>query len=418
MTAGTVRVSAAALVVALGLFVIASFATSAGAAPGTVDLGTAGSFAVLAGSKVTNTGLSVIDGDVGVSPGSAVTGFPPGIVTGGTIHVTDAVAAGAQADALIAYNGIAGRECDTDLTGQDLGGLTLTAGIYCFSSSAQLTGTLTLDAQGDPDAVFIFQIGSTLTTASNSSVVLINEADACNVFFQVGSSATLGTATTFVGTILALTSITAVTGTTVEDGRLLALNGAVTLDTNVITSPTCATPPPTTTTTTTTIPTTTTTTAPTTTTTTAPTTTTTAPTTTTTTAPTTTTTTLPETTTTTTTLPGTTTLPATTTTLPGVTTTTAAATTTTARASSGNVTRGPTTPSMGTGGGGSTDTVTRTSTRLARTGSDLTPAAIVAFLSILVGSGMIFASRRTVLLLLDSREAAAGRARTWRHLRR
>ena len=219
---------------------------TASAAPAPVELGTAGSFAVLAGSAVTNTGPSVIDGDLGVSPGSAVTGFPPGIVPG-TIHAGDAVAAQAQSDLTIAYNDAAGRACDTNLTGQDLGGLTLTPGVYCFSSSAQLTGALTLDAQGDPDAVFIFQIGSTLTTASASTVNLINGAQACNVFWQVGSSATLGTNSTFRGTILALTSITVTTGTTVE-GRTLARNGAVTLDNNVITTPMCAPPPPTTTT--------------------------------------------------------------------------------------------------------------------------------------------------------------------------
>lgn len=204
-----------------------------------VTLGTADSFAVLAGSTVTNTGPSVVSGDLGVSPGSAVVGFPPGNVVNGTIHAGDAVAAQAESDAQTAYVALAGQACDVNLTGQDLGGLTLTSGVYCFDSSAQLTGTLTLDAQGDPDAVFIFQIGSTLTTASNSSVVLINGAQACNVYFQVGSSATLGTNTTFVGTIIALTSITANTGATV-DGRLLALNGAVTLDTNTITQKDCA----------------------------------------------------------------------------------------------------------------------------------------------------------------------------------
>ncbi|MGI8822411.1 MAG: ice-binding family protein [Acidimicrobiia bacterium] len=182
-----------------------------------------------------------------MSPGSAVTGFPPGIVLG-TIHAGDAVAAQAQSDLTIAYNDAAGRACDTNLTGQDLGGLTLTPGVYCFSSSAQLTGALTLDAQGDPDAVFIFQIGSTLITASASTVNLINGAQACNVFWQVGSSATLGTNSIFRGTILALTSITVTTGATVE-GRTLARNGAVTLDNNVITTPMCASPPPTTTTT-------------------------------------------------------------------------------------------------------------------------------------------------------------------------
>lgn len=220
--------------------------SAASAIPSQLPLGTAGEFSVLAGSTVTNTGPTVISadaglgGNLGVSPGSAVTGFPPGIVTPpGTQHVADEVAAQAQADLTTAYNTAAGLACDQNLTGQDLGGLTLTTGVYCFSSSAQLTGTLTLDAQGNPDAVFIFQIGSTLTTASNSSVVLVNGAQACHVFWQVGSSATLGTNTAFSGNILALTSITLVTGADVE-GRLLARNGAVTLDSNVIHTPACA----------------------------------------------------------------------------------------------------------------------------------------------------------------------------------
>ena len=159
------------------------------------SLGTAANFAVLAGSTVTNTGPTALIGDLGVSPGTAITGFPPGSRDRGTIHAGDAVAAQAEVDLTTAYNVLAGEAVDQDLTGQDLGGHTLTPGVYHFSSSAQLTGTLTLDAQGDPNAVFVFQIGSTLTTASNSSVVLINGADACNVFWQVGSSATLGTST-------------------------------------------------------------------------------------------------------------------------------------------------------------------------------------------------------------------------------
>ena len=207
------------------------------------SLGTAQSFAVLGGSTVTNTGTSVVTGDVGVFPGTSVTGFPPGIVAGGAIHAGDATAQQAQSDLTTAYNAVAGTACVTDLTGQDLGGLTLTPGVYCFTSSAQLTGTLTLNLQGNPAAVFLFKIGSTLTTASASSVVLTNTGGtSCpNVFWQVGSSATLGTGSSFVGNILALTSITLSTGTTLN-GRALARNGAVNLDTATVTA--CATTQP------------------------------------------------------------------------------------------------------------------------------------------------------------------------------
>ncbi len=191
---------------------------------------------------MTNTGPTVIIGDLGVSPTPAITGFPPGIVVGGTTHAADAVALQAQSDTTTAYNNLAGQACDTELTGQDLGGQTLVAGVYCFSTSAQLTGTLTLDAQGDPSAVWVFQIGSTLTTASNSSVLFINGAQACNVFWQIGSSATIGTGTTFVGNILALTSITLNTNAALS-GRALARNGAVTMDSNTISISACAEPP-------------------------------------------------------------------------------------------------------------------------------------------------------------------------------
>lgn len=222
------------------LFCGASLA-SAQTAP---SLGTTQSFAVLAGSTVTNTGPTSVTGDLGVSPGSAVVGFPPGTVLLGTIHAADAVAAQAQVDLTAAYNSLTSEGCTLDLTGQDLGGMTLPAGVYCFSSSAQLTGTLTLDAEGDPAAVFIFKTGSTLTTASGSSVSVINGASVCNVFWQIGSSATLGTTSSFIGNILALTSITLTTGANVT-GRTLARNGAVTLDSNTITA-SCATvePPP------------------------------------------------------------------------------------------------------------------------------------------------------------------------------
>jgi len=191
------------------------------------------SFAVLGGSTVTNTNTpTIVTGNLGVSPGSAVTGFPPGIVTG-TIHAADAVAAQAQTDLTTLYNQLAGTTCNTDLSGQDLGGKTLTPGVYCFSTSAQLTGTLTLNGQGNSAAVFIFKIGSTLTTASASSVVLTNSASSCGVYWQVGSSATLGTGTALVGNIVALTSITLNTGASVT-GRVLARNGATTLDNNAV----------------------------------------------------------------------------------------------------------------------------------------------------------------------------------------
>lgn len=201
-------------------------------------LGSAESFAVLGGSTVTNTGSTTITGNLGVSPDLAVTGFPPGLVGGGTIHAGDAVAAQAQSDLTIAYNGLAAMPVTSNLSGQDLGGLTLTSGVYQFNTSAQLTGTLTLDAQGNDNAFWVFQMGSTLTTASNSAVNVINlgpnDGKDDGVFWQVGSSATLGTGTTFEGNILALASITLNTGATIPNGRALARNGAVTLDTNLV----------------------------------------------------------------------------------------------------------------------------------------------------------------------------------------
>jgi len=194
------------------------------------NLGTAAGFGVLAGSAVTNTGSSVVGGNLGVSPGIAVTGFPPGTVAG-TIHKNDAVAVQAKSDLASAYNAIAGDSCSTNLTGQNLGGLTLTPGVYCFSSAALLTGKLTLKAQGDNNALFVFKIGSALTTASGSSVVMAAGGTACGVFWQVGSSAVLGTDTAFNGTILALASISLGAGASVTGGAL-ARNGAVTLDAN------------------------------------------------------------------------------------------------------------------------------------------------------------------------------------------
>jgi uncharacterized protein with beta-barrel porin domain len=199
------------------------------------NLGTAASFGVLAGTTVTNTGPSVINGNVGVSPGSAIVGFPPGIlVPPSAIHAADAFAGQAQSDLTTAYNVLAGRPSTANLTGQNLGGLVLTPGTYTFNNAAQLTGTLTLNAQGNPNAVFIFQIGTTLITSSASRVNVIGGGQGTNVFWQVGSSATLGTTTSFVGDILALTSITLNTGANIACGAALAQNGQVALDTNNI----------------------------------------------------------------------------------------------------------------------------------------------------------------------------------------
>ncbi|MFZ1433202.1 MAG: ice-binding family protein [Candidatus Microthrix parvicella] len=219
-------------------------ASPVGAADPPIGLGTANSYAVLAGSTVTNTGPSVINGDLGLSPGSAVTGFPPGLVNDFQ-HIEDVEALQAKIDLVTAYDDAAGRTPATSVA-TELGGTTLLPGVYT-GATLGITGTLTLDAGGDAAAVFIIKTDSTLITATDSAVNLINGANPCNVFWQVSSSATLGTRTAFQGTILAFTSISADMGATVE-GRLLARNGAVTLDNNVINRPECAdVPPPTTT---------------------------------------------------------------------------------------------------------------------------------------------------------------------------
>ena len=214
-------------------------ASNAQAAVPSVPMGTADPFAILAGSTITNTGNSVINGELGLHPGTAVTGFPPGTVTGAQ-HISDAVALQAKTDLVTAYMDAAGRPL-TATSAPDVGGQSLASGVYRTGSvpSLGLTGNLTLDAQGDPSAVFIFQIESTLVTATDSSVSLINGAQACNVFWQVGSSATLGTRTAFKGNILALTSISVNEGVAAE-GRLLARNGAVTLINDTVTRSPCA----------------------------------------------------------------------------------------------------------------------------------------------------------------------------------
>jgi hypothetical protein len=231
-------VSAGSLVFSFLLLGSAIAGPASASSQATVGLGNADPFAVLGATTVTNTGPTVITGDLGLSPGTAVTGVPS-IVLQGSIHTADAVAGQAQVDLTTAYNDAAGRAPDS-ANPPDLTGETLTGGVYRSASSLGLTGSVTLDGQGNPAAVFIFQIGSTLITGSGSHVVLAGGAQACNVFWQVGSSATLGTASQFAGTILALTSITLTTGATVQ-GRVLARNGAVTMDSNTITRPSCAT---------------------------------------------------------------------------------------------------------------------------------------------------------------------------------
>ncbi|MDP9259322.1 MAG: ice-binding family protein [Actinomycetota bacterium] len=220
---------------------LACVVASVGAQASSVGLGTAQSFVVLAGSTVTNTGPSVLNGDLGLAPGTSIVGFGPPAVVNGATHAADGVAAQAQADLTTAYNAAASQPA-TDLSGTDLGNRSLNPGAYSFTSSAQLTGPLTLNAQGNANAQFVFEIGSTLTTASASSVVLVNGASPCNVYWQIGSSATLGTTTAFQGNLMALSSITLNNGATVI-GRVLARNGAVTLINNVLDNSRCTTGP-------------------------------------------------------------------------------------------------------------------------------------------------------------------------------
>jgi hypothetical protein len=237
-----VSVRRSGLLVVAALAALALSAGGALAAQPPVGLGNADSFAVLAGSTVTNTGSSTINGDLGVSPGTSITGFggPPNGTVHGTIHSADAVAGQAQTSLTTAYNDAAGRTPAVVLASAELAGQTLTPGVY-QSPTLGLTGTLTLNAQGNPNAVFIFQAGSTLTTAVGSSVKLINGAQPCNVFWKIGSSASLGTSSVFVGNILALTSISVNDSVTIA-GRTLARNGAVTLINDTITAARCSTP--------------------------------------------------------------------------------------------------------------------------------------------------------------------------------
>lgn len=223
-------------VLALLAFLLAPAAAQA--AP--VNLATVDPFVALGGSTVTNTDASVLNGALGVAPGTALVGFGPPAVVNGATHANDAVASQAQADLTTAYDAAAGQPVapEDDLTGTDLGNRTLAAGAYRYTSSAQLTGPLVLDAEGNPDAQFIFEIAAELTTAPGSSVVLVNGASPCNVFWQVGSSATLDTTTAFQGNLMALTSISLNNGASVI-GRVLARNGQISLINNVLDGSQC-----------------------------------------------------------------------------------------------------------------------------------------------------------------------------------
>jgi hypothetical protein len=242
-TLGAASAATLALLTATGLLLDQSATAQAATA---IGLGTAKSFAVLAGSGITNTGSTVITGDIGSFPLPTVTGDDAGqandITLTGTHQQDATVTAKAKADLLIAYDNAKG-QASTRTISADLANptATLTAGVYTSASSMGLTGALTLDAQGNNDAVFVFQTGSTLTTGPASSVSLINGAQACNVFWQIGSSATLDDDTVFVGNILAHDSITLNARATVT-GRVLAMNAAVTMIQNTITRPDCAEP--------------------------------------------------------------------------------------------------------------------------------------------------------------------------------
>ncbi len=232
------RTRSISLLLTLSLVAMLAVPSVGMAAEPTVPLGATQDFAILAGQTITNTGNSVITGDVGVSPGSAIDGFPPGVVSG-TTHSNDALAIQAQTDWTTAYNNAVARPVTTTLASPELSGLTLTPGVYSSGGALALTGTLTLDAQGDPEAVFILKSDSGLTIGSGSVVRLINGARFCRVFWPVASSATLGANATFVGHILAVTSISLEDGASVE-GQLLAHDGSVTLINNVVANDWCA----------------------------------------------------------------------------------------------------------------------------------------------------------------------------------
>ena len=211
-------------------------APGAGTAP---SLGSASRFAILGTSTVTCTNASAVAGDVGVSPGIAITGFDASCTLTGSLHAKDAIADAAHADLLVAFDSLAAVACETNLTGQELGGQTLEPGVYCFDTTAGITGELTLDAGGDADGVWIFQLGTALTTASGSAVTMAGGGNPCNVFWHVGSSATLGTTSSMQGNVLASASVTLTSGSSLV-GRAMAVNAAVTSDANAVSSAACS----------------------------------------------------------------------------------------------------------------------------------------------------------------------------------
>lgn len=218
------------IILMLLLVFILSAPVVSNAADMPVNLGTASGFSLLAGSTITNIGTTSIAGNVGLHPGTAFSGQDTAVV-GGTIHLADAVALQAKNDFFAAYTEVSNRAGNG--IGAELGGSTMTPGVYSASTNIQITGTLTLDGQNNNDSIFIFKAGSTLTTASSSKIELINGANPNNIFWQVGTSATLGTNSEFKGTILAMQSVTATTGADIV-GRLMAMDGAITLDNNSI----------------------------------------------------------------------------------------------------------------------------------------------------------------------------------------
>ena len=200
-------------------------------------LGTASTYAVLGATTVTNTGSTVLSGNLGVYSGTAITGFPPGEVINGSTYAATPEALAAQVDALTGFTSLNALPSTGNLSGQNLGGMVLTPGVYTYSSSAELSGTpLTLNFEDLNGATIVLQIGSTLTTASASSVVVENLGTNDNVYYAVGSSATLGTNSTFLGDIIAEDSVALTTGANITCGSAIALTSAVTLDTNTITN--------------------------------------------------------------------------------------------------------------------------------------------------------------------------------------